>query len=543
MSKKLSQEALRTQWQKALEGVLLKRPTDLIVDNSTFDLNDGVIIDIKDLEDQVENGKADTSDVAINLKHPPRQSVYTKLSALLVEMQHETEGVQTFRQNFRALRDTSCKVNCKEREKNQKDGVPDAFWTTELIRWLKQVLNIECDLEACHLATMLCKTGYIYPCNVQWNTVNFKISEPDGNMVFRYQTPFYWPNESQFPLDQDHASHLLMREANNHGIPMDEYEIMCLSRLKKVLKHQWDCITQSALTQTSFLEGCCPSDQYINAWQNYAFWRVRRPPAYYKYICKAESCLNGPNRNFPSFTETSIVPSENDKEKKTAMSPSKILTSSCKRIITSCLEREEIDPFLIKDESFFNPWKSETIRNAWPKEATESTGPYKLQCKAWGMSFDALLKDELGQLTFEKHLKKEFSEENLAFYLDCIYLRSAPLKELEDLIQSIFSEFISPNGATPVNIDTQTLNAVKAEMKTKTTRFVFDLALEHIYKLMKKDSYKRFPSSKLFKETLETAIVPQKPEKEKGKLPKIWRLSQFLTKGKEEDPERGENNK
>ena len=76
-------------------------------------------------------------------RHKP---ILFQLSALLVEMQHETEGVQTFRQNFRALRDTSCKVNCKEREKNQKDGVPDAFWTTELIRWLKQVLNIECDL-------------------------------------------------------------------------------------------------------------------------------------------------------------------------------------------------------------------------------------------------------------------------------------------------------------------------------------------------------------------------------------------------------------
>jgi len=66
------------------------------------------------------------------------------------------------------------------------------------------------------------------------------------------------------------------------------------------------------------------------------------------------------------------------------------------------------------------------------------SGPHKMQCKEWSVDFDLLLKDDLGQAYFEKHIQKEFSEENLAFYKECVRLRSAPKSEVESLVKSIF---------------------------------------------------------------------------------------------------------
>ena len=71
------------------------------------------------------------------------------------------------------------------------------------------------------------------------------------------------------------------------------------------------------------------------------------------------------------------------------------------------------------------------------------TGPYKMQCKTWGRNFDLLLKDELGMWFFEKHLKKEFSLENLDFYKRCIEFKSAPLSQMEDQIKEIYRWVVS----------------------------------------------------------------------------------------------------
>ena len=66
------------------------------------------------------------------------------------------------------------------------------------------------------------------------------------------------------------------------------------------------------------------------------------------------------------------------------------------------------------------------------------TGPYKMQCKTWGRNFDLMLQDELGRWMFEKHLKKEFSVENLDFYCECIEFKNAPLSEMDEKIKFIY---------------------------------------------------------------------------------------------------------
>lgn len=75
------------------------------------------------------------------------------------------------------------------------------------------------------------------------------------------------------------------------------------------------------------------------------------------------------------------------------------------------------------------------------------------------------------------------------------------------------SDFISPSASTPVNIDTQVANLVKQELKkTQKTRYAFDHPLEHIFKLMQKDSYKRFLKSNIYKDALAAAKDPSRME-------------------------------
>uniref|UniRef100_H2Z1U2 RGS domain-containing protein n=1 Tax=Ciona savignyi TaxID=51511 RepID=H2Z1U2_CIOSA len=132
-----------------------------------------------------------------------------------------------------------------------------------------------------------------------------------------------------------------------------------------------------------------------------------------------------------------------------------------------------------------------------------------------------LIQSEIGQQYFEEHLKKEFSDENLYFYCEVVNLKCAKEKEVEQLIKSIFTDYISPNGSTPVNIDTTIVKHVKQELKANKSRHIFDTALDHIYTLMRKDSYKRFLTSPIYKEALNNAKHPCKPRKEKGGLPEF----------------------
>ena len=61
----------------------------------------------------------------------------------------------------------------------------------------------------------------------------------------------------------------------------------------------------------------------------------------------------------------------------------------------------------------------------------------------WQISFDAVLDDELGRAAFGSFLRKEFSEENLLFWEDCVKLEQ--MDDEDDMrihIQDIVFKFI-----------------------------------------------------------------------------------------------------
>lgn len=74
------------------------------------------------------------------------------------------------------------------------------------------------------------------------------------------------------------------------------------------------------------------------------------------------------------------------------------------------------------------------------------------------------------------------------------------------------SEFLEKGANQPINIDTKTMSIVRNNMSENPSRFTFEAAFEHIYTLMKKDSYRRFLLSRLYKSAVSLAVDPVPPK-------------------------------
>nr|CDS33628.1 regulator of G protein signaling 7 [Hymenolepis microstoma] len=183
--------------------------------------------------------------------------------------------------------------------------------------------------------------------------------------------------------------------------------------------------------------------------------------------------------------------------------------------------------------------------------------------KRWSFSFQELLKDPLGRAKFQCWLEKEFAAENLMFWQECQDLKSAPLRELPQRIQSIYSQYLSLTAPEPVNVDSKVREAVFRRLgllrllpsisqeiepgieplvdgslvepsplsTTNTTsntasvakvvgvgashsdRYCFEEAEEQIFQLMKSASYCRFLRSDIYRELFANSATKKKQSK------------------------------
>ncbi|VDN14408.1 unnamed protein product [Dibothriocephalus latus] len=125
--------------------------------------------------------------------------------------------------------------------------------------------------------------------------------------------------------------------------------------------------------------------------------------------------------------------------------------------------------------------------------------------RLWATSFHNLLWDPCGCQAFECFLKKEFSAENLHFWLAVNAYQFGPIFRLKSSCLAIFEEFLGKNAVSEINIDSKTMAATEKAIQNPTW-FTFDDAKEHIYKLMKSDSYVRFLRSEDYTAVLRLAI-------------------------------------
>lgn len=144
-----------------------------------------------------------------------------------------------------------------------------------------------------------------------------------------------------------------------------------------------------------------------------------------------------------------------------------------------------------------------------------------------------------GLQEFTSYLRKEYSHENIRFWLAVKDLRHSFQAQIPDKVNEIFRyaryytycyhtwiylrernkklsltrsqirrEFLAPGAPCEINIDGKTMEKVHQEMKTPS-RFTFDSAAEHVYTLLlKKDCYPRFIRSDQYRNLLAAGVQP-----------------------------------
>ncbi|PAV88596.1 hypothetical protein WR25_20227 isoform B [Diploscapter pachys] len=185
-------------------------------------------------------------------------------------------------------------------------------------------------------------------------------------------------------------------------------------------------------------------------------------------------------------------------------------------------QRRVFDPFLVPPGSAADPFQSQP--NPWINDTVDFWQHDKItgdistrRLKLWEECFEELLVDPLGRETLQKFLDKEYSGENLRFWWEVQKLRKCSSRMVCVLVTEIYNEFIDTNAATsPVNVDCKVMEVTEENLKNPN-RWSFDEAADHIYCLMKNDSYQRFLRSDIYKD-----LVAQSKKKVNQKGPKSF---------------------
>lgn len=493
------------------------------------------VVEIKNGTNSVgaaNGGTAETLPPLQENQHP-NHVLFKKMELLVEKIQDEKEGVPI------------------KNAKSFMSKVPSVFTGADLVQWLMKTYDIE-ETEAVNLASLTAAHGYFFPIDAH----NLSVSN-DGTF-YRFQTPYFWPSNCWEPENTDYAVYLCKRTMlNKTRLELADYEAENLSKLQKMFSRNWEFIFMQAEAQAKVDRKRDKMERKILDSQERAFWDVHRPmpgcvnttEIDIRKSCKLHKPLKGANYNVPggrlsptlSAGSQSGTAPEDGKGAGAAVtdsSSSKMLSAAptatafslddvssleellqmrdtlklrlnksyvkmskvADFLIQSCEQYKEYDPMLTPAEPS-NPWVSEET-SFWDLErSTKELSTRRV--KRWAFSLDEVLRDPAGKEQFAKFLAKEYSSENLNFYNVVSELKSVSEKEVTDKVKAIWEEYLDPNSAPfAVNIDSKCMDKTKKEVQFKPSRHTYDDARDHIYKLMRSDSYTRFIKSEQYRELL-----------------------------------------
>ncbi|KAK0151792.1 Regulator of G-protein signaling 7 [Merluccius polli] len=288
---------------------------------------------------------------------------------------------------------------------------------------------------------------------------------------------------------------------NKARLELADYEAESLARLQRAFARKWEFIFMQAEAQAKVDKKRDKVERKILDSQERAFWDVHRP---------VPGCVN--------TTDTDIKKSSRMKQphktrkiqfwqaqlERHRLKMSKVADS----LISYSEQYTEYDPCFTAPEPS-NPWSSDDT-TCWELEASKEPGQQRV--RRWGFGFNEVLKDPAGREQFLKFLESEFSSENLRFWLAVQELKKRPIREVATLVQNIWQEFLAPGAQSAINVDSKSYAKTTHNIRDPG-RYTFEDAQEHIYKLMKSDSYSRFLRSNSYQELLQARKKVQ-PKKE-----------------------------
>uniref|UniRef100_A0A8C1TRQ6 Regulator of G protein signaling 7b n=1 Tax=Cyprinus carpio TaxID=7962 RepID=A0A8C1TRQ6_CYPCA len=385
--------------------------------------------------------------------------------------------------------------------------IPSVFSGSDIVQWMQKNLNIEDQVEALHLGTLMAAHGYFFPIS------DHVLMLKDDGTFYRFQTPYFWPSNCWEPENTDYAVYLCKRTMQNKNrLELADYEAESLARLQRAFARKWEFIFMQAEAQAKVDKKRDKIERKILDSQERAFWDVHRPVV--SDTGTEMKCVESLSQYCVCVCLQSVYGLQNDIR---SQSPTHTAAPEVKeptedelrnQVMRHCLSRSvllsfseqyiEYDPFFTTPEPS-NPWISDDV-TSWELEASKEAGQQRV--KRWGFCFDEVLKDPVGREQFLKFLESEFSSENLRFWLAVQELKKRPIREVPSRVQEIWEEFLAPGAPSAINVDSRSYDKTTQNIKDPG-RYAFQDAQEHIYKLMKSDSYSRFIRSSAYQELLQ----------------------------------------
>ncbi|KAK5671450.1 hypothetical protein QVD99_002158 [Batrachochytrium dendrobatidis] len=334
------------------------------------------------------------------------------------------------------------------------------------------------------------------------------------------QHPAFWPTRGGLPNDYDYTVNLLKRGLrNNIRDILKFYEEERLDILRKSYHTVWYEMEGKALFELKHEKGMKAGDRRMFRVQEAAFWRLHRsatPGVPKMFSDESKDAEHKTDR----YTETEYCDSLTEKEQlkflerkleqlQVSVTQNRLkISETCKSIVHRCNIFKAVDAML---SACSNPWIQDDPL-LWD---VVRTTPRRCDVVLWCYSLENLLNDPLGLKYFNDFLAKEFSQENLHFYLKCRGMgEAASNKEFSDRAILTYLQFIKVGSPNELNINSNTRLAISAIFEpkdspppTKIPFDCFDDACEHVFALMAKDSYSRFCNSDTIQALLENSPV------------------------------------
>ncbi|XP_035278624.1 regulator of G-protein signaling 6-like isoform X2 [Anguilla anguilla] len=455
----------------------------------------------------------------------PNMIVYRKIEDIICRIQDETEGVP-----MRTVKSFMTKI-------------PSVVTGTDIIQWLMKNLSIDDPAEAIHVGSLVAAQGYIFPISDHVLTLK------DDGTFYRFQAPYYWPSNCWEPENTDYAIYLCKRTMQNKArLELADYEAENLARLQRAFARKWEFIFMQAEAQARIDRKKDKTERKILDSQERAFWDVHRPVPGCVNTTEMDirKCrrIRNPHKVKKSVygvieegQETSPVhTSSRPGRKHTKEDVQKEISFLNNQLDRHCMKMSKVaeslmtytelfldyDPFVCPPEPS-NPWISEDC-SLWDLES--SNEPSQRRVRKWGFSLDEALRDPVGRDQFLKFLESEFSSENLRFWLAVQDLKQRPLQDVSSRAQEIWQEFLADGAPSSINLDSQSYERTSQNL-SDPGRYSFEDAQDHIYMLMKSDSYARFLRSNAYQDLL---LSRKKTDSDQGRRTSLEKFTRSVGK-------------
>ncbi|XP_075963946.1 regulator of G-protein signaling 6-like isoform X6 [Anarhichas minor] len=325
--------------------------------------------------------------------------------------------------------------------------IPSVVSGADIVQWLMKNLSIEDPAEAIHLGSLVAAHGYIFPISDHVLTLK------DDGTLYRFQSPYFWPSNCWEPENTDYAIYLCKRTMQNKArLELADYEAENLARLQRAFARKWEFIFMQAEAQVKIDRKKDKADRKILDSQERAFWDVHRP---------VPGCVN--------TTEMDIRKCRRERN------PHRV-----KKSVYGVPDDGQSQPSPIHISS--QPTRKAT-REDVQKEITFLNIQLDRHCMKVSKVADSLM---------------SYTEQ---FWLAVQDLKRRPLQEVSSRAQEIWQEFLAEGAPSSINLDSHSFERTSQNLKDPG-RYSYEDAQEHIFKLMKSDSYARFLRSNIYQDLL-----------------------------------------